>query len=311
MTRPLISVIVCTHNRARFLRGALQSVVDQEFPRHDYAVIVVDNASSDDTRQVVADFRSDGNVSYVHEPKLGLNHARNTGWRAAEGEYVAYFDDDALAEPGWLAAIRDVFAAADGPAIIGGRVDPIWEAERPSWLSDGAATALTIVDWGATARPLAQVPREWLSGVNFAMPVSLLQELGGFDLRLDRVGNRLLSNGDILIQRRAQQRGYPCLYHPEMRVRHAVPAARLTQRWFVSRYYWQGMSDAAMEMIETTPTLKKRLRRIARRSLRLLTSPGALRDLLLPTQDPNAFTRKCLALMQVGHIAGLLRIARQ
>ncbi|MGH9158684.1 MAG: glycosyltransferase family 2 protein, partial [Vicinamibacteraceae bacterium] len=258
MTRPRISVVVCTHNRARFLRDALRSVVDQDFPRPDYEVIVVDNASSDDTGQVVADFRIHGNVRYVHEPTLGLNHARNTGWRAAEGEYVAYFDDDALAGPGWLAAIRDGFAAADGPAIIGGRVDPIWEVERPAWLSDGAATALTIVDWGATARPLAKVPREWLTGVNFAMPVSLLRELGGFDSRLDRVGNRLLSNGDILIQRRAQQRGYPCLYHPEMRVRHMVPASRLTQHWFVSRYYWQGMSDAAMEMIETAPTVIKR-----------------------------------------------------
>lgn len=311
MTGPLISVVVCTHNRARFLPGALRSVVDQEFPRTDYEVIVVDNASTDHTRNVVADFQNYGNVRYVHEPKLGLNNARNTGWRAAAGEYVAYFDDDALAEPGWLAAIRDGFAAADGPAIIGGRVDPIWEVERPAWLSDCAAAALTIIDWGGTPRPLAKVPREWLTGVNFAMPVSLLNELGGFDPRLERVGNRLLSNGDILIQRRAQQRGYACLYHPQMRVRHMVPAARLTQRWFMSRYYWQGMSDAAMEMIETTPTLKKRLRRVWRRSVRLLRTPGALRDLLLPTRDPNAFTRKCLALIEVGHIAGLLRIARQ
>ncbi len=311
MTRPLISVIVCTHNRAGFLSGALRSVVEQEFPRSDYEVIVVDNASTDHTREVVADFQKYGNVRYVYEPKLGLNNARNTGWRVAAGKYAAYLDDDALAEPGWLAAIRAGFAMVAGPAIIGGRVAPIWEAERPAWLSDSAAAALTIVDWGSTARPLAKVPREWLVGVNLAMPVALLEELGGFDPRLERWGHRLLSNGDILIQRLAQQRGYPCLYQPGRCVRHLVPAARLTQRWFVRRYYWQGISDAVMEMVETAPTLRRRLRKAWGRTVRLLRRRGVLRDLLLPTRDPGAFTRKCLTLIEVGHIAGLLRTVRQ
>lgn len=311
MTRPLISVIICTHNRAQFLPGALRSVMYQGFPSTAYEVIVVDNASTDRTCDVVAGFHKGGNVRYEYEPKLGLNNARNTGWRAARGTYAAYLDDDAFAEPGWLAAIRDGFAAAGGPAIIGGRVDPIWEAQRPAWLSDGAAAALTIIDWGTRVRPLAEVPREWLVGVNFAMPIALLKELGGFDPRLERLGNRLLSNGDTFLQRLAQRRGYTCLYHPQMRVRHLVPAARLTQRWFVRRYYWQGISDAVMEMIETSPTFAKRLGGVSRRTVRLLKTPGALRDLLLPTEDPTAFTRKCLNLIEVGHIVGLLRAGRR
>lgn len=310
MTRPLISVIVCTHNRARFLPGALASVAEQDFPRADYEVIVVDNASTDGTRDVVTGFRSGVDVRYLYEPALGLNHARNTAWRAAAGTYAAYLDDDAFAEPGWLAAIRDGFAAAAGPAIIGGPVEPVWQARRPAWLSDGAAAALTIVDWGPRARPLAEVPREWLVGVNFALPVALLRELGGFDPRLERSGRRLLSNGDTFLQRLAQRRGYPCLYHPGMRVRHLVPAERLTQRWFVRRYYWQGISDAVMEMIERPRTLRKRLRGASGRTVRLLKTPGALRDLLLPTADPGAFDRKCLNLIEVGHIIGLLRPGR-
>jgi glucosyl-dolichyl phosphate glucuronosyltransferase len=293
------------------LPGALRSVIDQDFPRAHYEVLVVDNASTDRTRAIVAEFSHYGNVRYLYEPKLGLNNARNTGWRAARGTYVAYLDDDALAERGWLAAIRDGFAAAGAPAIIGGRVDPIWEAPRPPWLSDGAAVALTIVDWGTAARPLAAVPNEWLVGVNFAMPVTLLRELGGFDPRLERWGNRLLSNGDTYLQRVAQRHGYACLYHPQMRVRHLVPAARLTQRWFVRRYYWQGVSDAVMETIETAPTRVARWRGVVRRSARLLRSRGTLRDLLLPTDDPGAFARKCLGLIQVGHIVGLLRPGRQ
>jgi glucosyl-dolichyl phosphate glucuronosyltransferase len=311
MATPLISVIICTHNRDRYLRSALQSVIDQNFPLTDYEIIVVDNASTDNTRAVVTAFAQRGNVRYVHEPRLGLNHARNAGWRSATGTYVAYLDDDAVAESGWLAAIRDGFAIAGRTAIIGGPVAPIWEAPRPSWLSDEAAVALTILDWGGALRPLAQVPNEWLVGVNFALSVALLRELGGFDPRLERWGNRLLSNGDTYIQRLAQQRGYACVYHPQMQVRHLVPAARLTQRWFVRRYYWQGMSDAVMEMIETGPTRTARWRRACRRMLRLLLTPSAVRDLLLPTRDPATFARKCLNLIHVGHIVGLLRPVRQ
>ena len=89
MSPPLISVIVCTHNRANLLRRTLTSLVCQEFPIAGYEILVVDNASSDDTPDVVQAFRDRANVRYLREDCLGLCVARNTGWRAAAGRYVA------------------------------------------------------------------------------------------------------------------------------------------------------------------------------------------------------------------------------
>lgn len=98
-----ISVVVCTFNRADILPLALQSLCEQT-PHHDQTeIIVVDNNSPDNTRQVVDEFiEKYPNIRYCFEPIQGLSHARNRGWREARGEYVGYLDDDAKAPPEWL-----------------------------------------------------------------------------------------------------------------------------------------------------------------------------------------------------------------
>ncbi|QKT04326.1 glycosyltransferase family 2 protein [Ectothiorhodospiraceae bacterium 2226] len=304
-----LCVIICTHNRAGPLRGAIESVLAQHDPARDFQLLVVDNASTDRTAEVVAAYPD---VRYVYESTPGLNPARNAGWRAAHARYVAFLDDDAEAAPGWISAVRAGLAAADGrPAIVGGPVEPVWCGARPAWLSDQLAVALPAIDWGGEARALGDVASEWLIGANMAMPVALLESVGGFDPRLDRCGANLLSNGDILIQREAQRRGYPRLYRPDMRVRHPVAPARLTPRWFRQRHYWQGRSDAAMEMIERRPDARRRMRAVLRRAARLLGSTQTLRDLVRPARDAQAFTRHCFALIELGHIAGLLGAGRR
>ena len=92
-----ISAVVCTHNRAAYLRKALQSLVDQTMAQELYEIIVVDNASTDGTKQVVSEYSGASNLRCLYEPVIGLSRARNTGWGNARGEYVAYLDDDAVA----------------------------------------------------------------------------------------------------------------------------------------------------------------------------------------------------------------------
>jgi len=309
--RPLISVVICTHNRAKYLAKTIASVLSQDFPPRHYEVIVVDNASTDHTRKVVREFRQTKLIRYLFEEQLGLCNARNAGWRAAAGTYVAYLDDDAVASPGWLAAIREAFETfTPKPGVVGGRVDPVWAGQRPHWLSEDVALTLTIVDWGPIPKPIEDINREWLGGANLAVPVAVLAEVGGFHPWLDRIGKNMLSSGDVFLQMEIMQRGYPCLYHPGIAVKHLVPAARLEQRWFFRRFYWQGISDAVMELILESPSPGRRLWRAAGRAGRLLTSRRKLAVLFKATDDPLEFTEKCVALIDLGHIAGLLGAAR-
>lgn len=311
-TEPLISVIICTRNRADLLGRALGSVVEQAFPRADYEIVIVDNGSTDSTPDVAMQFWKQTTVRYLREERIGLCVARNTGWQAAAGRYVAFFDDDAIASPGWLAAIRDGFAAAP-PMVgaIGGRAKPIWEKPRPEWLADEIVCSLTVVDWGPSDKVIDDLSREWLVGTNMAVPRALLAEVGGFHPWLDRVGSNLLSSGDVFLQKQLVRRGYLCLYRPAMAIGHLVPTARLNQRWFFRRYYWQGVSDAVMHLIENAPSPAERIRLAFTRAASLLRSRHRITSLFARTDQSNVFAAKCFAMIDVGFVTGLLGAARR
>jgi len=174
-----ISAVICTFNRADYLGKAVNSLVDQTLSKEEYEILVVDNGSIDNTRKVaLEEFSHVQNLRYLYEPILGLSQARNTGWRNAKGEYVAYLDDDAIASPRWLEAILDVFETVKPePGCLGGKVEPIWEAPQPLWLPDSLLASLSFVDW--SENPCNLDHKQWLVGTNIAFPKYLLKAAGG------------------------------------------------------------------------------------------------------------------------------------
>jgi GT2 family glycosyltransferase len=101
---PDISIVVCTHNRAAMLRDALASLAQLETGgRFSYEIVLVDNASSDETPQVALELsKRIPALRYAVEGKKGIATARNHGYREAKGAWIAFFDDDQLADPRWL-----------------------------------------------------------------------------------------------------------------------------------------------------------------------------------------------------------------
>lgn len=307
----LITAIICTHNRAAHLSLAIRSLLDQTLSRPLYEILVVDNRSTDATAEVVREFAAAHKVRYHYEARLGLSHARNAGWCNAAGKYAAYLDDDAVAEPVWLEKALEAFERlSPTPGCVGGRITGIWEASRPQWLSDQLITGLTVLDWSDTPQRLDDLNQKWLAGANIAFPIEVLKHVGGFVPCLDRVGNSLLSGGDVFLQKQIVQAGYPCWYYPEMAVRHLVPQTRLNQQWFISRYFWQGVSDAVMQLLEQRPAPEERLRLAVPLIGRLLGSRQTLRRLIFRSTHPDRFTQKCFALIMMGRIMGLLGLAK-
>ena len=308
---PLISVVICTRNRADLLEKAVASVVLQDYSPLKYEIVVVDNGSSDHTREVVQSTRGEAAIRYIREDQTGLCNARNRGWQEASGRYIVFFDDDAIAQPGWLMRIQEVFEAAPaGVGVVGGRIDPIWGGARPEWLADEIAGSLTIIDWGDAQKNIKDIRCEWLAGANMAVPRAVLVEVGGFHPWLDRVGNNLLSSGDVFLQKQIMRRGYQCIYVPGMVIQHLVPPSRLRQNWFLKRFFWQGVSDAVMDLIDVMPSRTQRLRLALGRAARMFHSPQRLQALLFRTDRPDVFRAKCLALIDLGFIFGLLGAAK-
>jgi glycosyltransferase involved in cell wall biosynthesis len=307
-----ISVIICTHNRAKYLPKAIQSLLDQPFLPDRYEIIVVDNCSTDSTKTIVEQYAAQEQyaahtIRYVYEQTLGLSYARNTGWQKAQGSYVAYLDDDAIAFSNWLSTISEVFTSiTPQPGCVGGRAEAIWEADRPSWLADELVPGLTVIDWSKTPFAIPDLAHHWLVGANIAFPKKVLEQTGGFINGLDRAGKNLLSGGDIFLEKQILKAGYSCFYHPDMAIGHHIQKTRLEQQWFIRRYYWQGISDAVAHMLEESPSLKQRTHSILSRTVTLMKSPRKITRLLLPQNDPQEFKEKCFTLIELGHIVGLV-----
>ena len=198
MASPLISVIICTYNRADLLRRSLESVCNQSLDRSDYEIIVVDNNSKDQTREVVEQFRSRySGIRYAFESKQGLSNARNHGWYLAEGRYVAYTDDDTEIPPEWLSLGKEIITRF-GPAAFGGPVRCVPGPTRPKWFKDAYLDYSSVGE----ARFLPHEEYGNIIGMNMFFRCDLIHKIGGFDPRLGMTRLRTLRKRRFL--RRSQ-----------------------------------------------------------------------------------------------------------
>lgn len=240
-----ISVIICTCNRIKDLPDAINSVWGQEFlSTGEYELIIVDNASTDDTQEYVNGCLKNSPLPmrYVYEGKPGLSGARNTGAEAARGEVLAYLDDDAIASPYWLAEIRKAYQNNEELSAGGGRILLKWLVERPSWLNRDLESALTCLDLGAAVKSVDRTSLP--SGANFSCRKTVWREVGGFSPGLT------LYNDEIFFFTRVLEKGGTILYLPDAIVWHKVNPYRVTRRYFLKRNFMQGEADVLLDVKE-------------------------------------------------------------
>ncbi|MFC1843886.1 glycosyltransferase family 2 protein, partial [Thermodesulfobacteriota bacterium] len=132
MKIPLISIIVPTYNRSEMLRGAIESLLQQETDgKFSYEILIIDDASTDETGKVVGEIikRSPGLVRYVKGEGKGYTCALNRGLAESHGEWLALFDDDELARPDWLKELYTFAVRIDSQCVGGCRVLALPEEE--------------------------------------------------------------------------------------------------------------------------------------------------------------------------------------
>lgn len=247
MTRePKITGVICTHNREGFLERCILSLCDQTLDQSLYEILVVDNGSTDRTKEICAGFADVPYFRYEYEPVLGLSSARNNGWKNARGQYVGYLDDDATAERTWFEkALWSFENIKPVPEWVGGPIDLEWEVASPDWINDELRVTLGWVDWGAAERILTG-PGERLGGGNSFYLKSVLEHMQGFDTRLGRKKTLLLSGEETQFQHRLKSMGGQLFYHPGIKIHHFVSKERTRPDFFYKRYYWGGVTDYIM-----------------------------------------------------------------
>jgi glycosyltransferase involved in cell wall biosynthesis len=241
---PKISVILCTHNRAHTLTTALESIAAQSISESvGWDVVVVDNNSSDETRQVVEDFkrRYPDRFRYFFEKQQGISHARNRGIQEAHGEILAFIDDDETAAPNWLQNLTANLHNGEWSGA-GGRILPQWNCDRPRWLSDKSRLTLAplaVFDLGTKEGPLTESP----FGANMAFRKEVFNACGGFRTDLGRVGKGMLSGEDSELGRRVFAAGRRLRYEPSALTYHPVEEYRVSRKYFLQWWFNKGRTD--------------------------------------------------------------------
>jgi len=246
MPTPQIAAIICTHNRDAYLGAAIDSLLAQDCD--NFEVLVVDNASSDRTREIVEARISHPPLKYVYEPVLGLSVARNTGAKETTAPILAYLDDDAVASPQWLQVLLEAYQHNEKLAIAGGKVTLIWppDVEPPNWISPGLAGNLGLYNLGDRVVYITE-PGLTPRGLNYSIRRTFLEQIGGFDPNLGRQGKKLLSNEELYMTELALKQGWQVAYLPEAVAAHNVAPERLKPSWFLQRGWWQGISECYRE----------------------------------------------------------------
>lgn len=230
------SVVVCTFNRLSLLKESIESLLAQDFRVSSFQIIIVDNNSSDGTRDYAVALAEQGRVDYVFEQSQGLARARNSALQVARGRYIAYFDDDAKAPANWLSVAQSIVETEAAPGIFGGPYYPFYQEAKPRWFKDRYGSR----SFGESPRYLEE--GEYLSGSNIFIERRLLNELGAFATDLGMRGSELGYAEESELQHRYRQEKDPgrIFYHPELFVYHLVAKQKTTLSWTFRSMYSRG-----------------------------------------------------------------------
>jgi glycosyltransferase involved in cell wall biosynthesis len=222
---PTLDVAVCTHGRPDTLKRCLDSLQELGITRAPGAiqVLVIDNAPPDNrTAELVRQYSG---VTYVYEPKPGLDFARNRALCEASGELLAFLDDDVVIDRSWLQGLREAWAANQDAAAFTGPILPL-ELETKAQIVferiGGFGKNFERVRFGAALLESETYPCGagiFGAGANMVFRRSVLEKLGGFDEALD-TGAPLPGGGDLDIFCRIVRAGYPLIREPKLLVYH-------------------------------------------------------------------------------------------
>ena len=259
-----LSAIIPTRDRLALLQDCLATLAVQQMSAGDFEVIVIDDGSTCDLSPALDAFaESSTPVRLVRQEPSGLTTARNRGASEAVGSVLAYLDDDTLVSPGWASAVADAFERSDFDGLAG-RVELQFEAPPPRWI-EAARLRLYLSEFDLGTGEVRPLPDPLLPvGANCAVTRGAFDRLGGFREGFDRVGQSLLSNGDLEFFRRLRAKGGRIAYAPNAHVLHRVPAQRLTSAWFRQRAYAQGLSDVLLDPPPTGSRARSLAREVAR-----------------------------------------------
>jgi O-antigen biosynthesis protein len=310
---PAVSVVIPTCGRAAALERLLTSIVAMDYAPLE--VVVVENRPPAlGTRTVVEQrFASDG-VRYVEEPRASASRARNTGLAQAEGEIIAFTDDDVVVDKNWVRTALAAFERTSGVGCVTGRILPLSLETAGHRLFD----EFTVFDKGEEPRefrlPETQVVEPLFpyvaghvgSGANIFVRREIALGIGGFDPVL---GTPTLGGEDLDLFIRLVRDGITIAYDPDVIVFHDHPASIEQLRRHAYRY-GMGLTAMLTKHLVHGPDRLELLRAIPRGVVYLL-NPVSRKNVQKSSDFPRTLELLEYVGMLIGPVAYAVSLAEQ
>lgn len=235
----MLTVLVATHNGAATLPRTLESFCVLEEPVGGWKLVIVDNASTDNTSSVIAGFVGKLPLSLIQTKDRGKNLALNLGLAAVDGDLVVFTDDDVILDPGWLVGLRNAADQRLDHDIFGGAIYPVWPCEPPEWITAqvnlGATYAVT-----PAANQSGPIPAASVWGANMAVRQSVFAAGHRFDEGVGPQAGQYIMGSEVEFGTRIEALGHRAWFVPEARVGHIIRRSQMEKQWVIRRQYRLG-----------------------------------------------------------------------
>jgi len=229
----ILSIVICSYNRASYISGALDSLYHQSAGLDNFEAIIVDNNSTDNTAEVFKQWRSshaNGSFTYLTESKQGASFARNTGAKGAKGQWLCFMDDDAIANSNYIENIIKHIKTTPEAIGFGGRIIPKYIPSAPEWMSYYVSSLVGNFDYAPTACAFenGKYPLE----SNMIVKKDIYDSIGGFNTQLPGVVGTLRIGGEGKeLFYKILALGHTIYYDPAICVEHVVEVKKLTPEY--------------------------------------------------------------------------------
>ena len=241
----MLSIIVCTYNRDKYLYGALRCIAENGFPAEAYEIILVNNMSTDNTESECQKFGKDYpnvNFRYFVETNQGLSYARNRGIKESHGETLLFLDDDSYIQQDYLKNLQRQLNDHPEADAFGGKIDPIFESgEAPKWLSKWNYSWVSAIDMGDEVCQFEG--KAFPIGANMGIRKATIEKTGVFNTQLGRSKKNLMGGEEKDLFERIRQQGGNIYYFPDVVVQHVIPPSRTTLDYVKRLGEGVGMSE--------------------------------------------------------------------
>jgi glycosyltransferase involved in cell wall biosynthesis len=255
-----ISVIVCCYNSQARLPETLRHLICQKVLDVNWEIIIVDNASKDNTAVLAKQLLQNSGIPYkvVHENKPGLIHARHKGYQTAQYDYLLFCDDDNWLDENYLQIANNIIRNNCHIGMLGGIGEAVFENIHPTWF-EKYQDSFAVGPQSNSSGNLVKVKALYGAGVVMQRQIfTTLQQMPFESLLTGRKGNMVISGDDTELCYIVRYLGYEILYSPGLKFKHLMTDSRMNWAYLKKLYFGFGRSRVyihAYDKLEDNSTI--------------------------------------------------------